>query len=369
MSVMVKMPKFNIIKAYTIDYMHNVCLGVVKKIISIWTDKKNRPQPYFLTEEKINAIDKYLTKIKPCSFITRRPRSLRDFPSYKACEARAFLLYYFFPIFSFLKIQSSKYVAHMEILSSTIYNLLRTKITEEMMNDAEENLKWFVSQYEILYTKENVVMNLHLLIHMTETVRQWGPLWAQSAFPYETMNGVINKYVNGPVQAVHQIITKYTISKSLNIRKENNVINMRNGEIPTYSFRPDEEAALLSRNYVPSELRVFGRYKCGSNIYTSLVYKEVKYADYFVLLEVSKVDKIGKIRLYFCGNEDQQVHFIFEEYYVRKSQHQFQFVESKKTLSIHSISTIRTKLIYVRSETPFSSQTVIIRRPNHIETD
>lgn len=245
LSSMVATPEFDIIKGYAIDYMHCVCLGVVKKIISIWLDNKNCQQPYYLTEAKVNAID-YMSKIKPCSFFTRRPRSLKEFSPFKASEARALLLYYFFPTFSFLGSIPSEYITHMQILSSSIYNLLGMQITNEVLAEAERNLNYFVSKYEEWYSKVNVVMNLHLLTHLPWTVHNWGLLWCQSAFVFESMNGVVGKYVVGPVKPVQKMLSKYTISKFLNHPTEKNVNNIKTGMIPSYSFESEEKRLLQS---------------------------------------------------------------------------------------------------------------------------
>ena len=44
-------------------------------------------------------------------------------------------------------------------------------------------------QIERLYGERYNSYNSHNLLHMTESVRQLGPLWAQSSFWYEDFNG------------------------------------------------------------------------------------------------------------------------------------------------------------------------------------
>ena len=48
-------------------------------------------------------------------------------------------------------------------------------------------------------------MNVHLLSHIADTVRNWGPLWAYSCFIYETMNGHLKKMFHGTKDMTKQV--------------------------------------------------------------------------------------------------------------------------------------------------------------------
>ncbi|XP_065644387.1 uncharacterized protein LOC136075366 [Hydra vulgaris] len=75
-----------------LDYMHLVCLGIVRRIISLWIkgDLKNR-----LSANTVNKISEKLISLKkyfPKEF-ARRPRSLNEYQQWRATELRQFLLY------------------------------------------------------------------------------------------------------------------------------------------------------------------------------------------------------------------------------------------------------------------------------------
>jgi len=75
-----------------LEYMHNVCLGVVKKLISFWIKGK---KPVRLINPE--SVSKELYTIKyflPIEF-NRLPRSLDEFEYWKASEFRTFLIYTF----------------------------------------------------------------------------------------------------------------------------------------------------------------------------------------------------------------------------------------------------------------------------------
>lgn len=48
-------------------------------------------------------------------------------------------------------------------------------------------------------------MNVHLLSHLAETVRSWGPLWAYSCFSFEGMNGYMKTFFHGTREMSTQV--------------------------------------------------------------------------------------------------------------------------------------------------------------------
>ena len=50
-------------------------------------------------------------------------------------------------------------------------------------------------------------MNVHLLSHLSQCVRNWGPLWAYSGFFFEGMNGYIKGFFHGTREMSKQVLT------------------------------------------------------------------------------------------------------------------------------------------------------------------
>ena len=48
-------------------------------------------------------------------------------------------------------------------------------------------------------------MNVHLLSHLAETVRHWGPMWVYSCFHFETMNAVLKSVFHGTRDMSEQV--------------------------------------------------------------------------------------------------------------------------------------------------------------------
>lgn len=73
----------------------------------------------------------------------------------------------------------------------------------------------FVVQVSEMYGKEHCSYNVHLLTHLAESVRQWGMLWANSAFVYEDINGKLLKLFSGTQCVPFQIFKGFFAAQKL----------------------------------------------------------------------------------------------------------------------------------------------------------
>lgn len=92
--------------------------------------------------------------------------------------------------------------------------LLEETIPIQNIDAAETKLKRFANEFEKFYGKENVAMNHHLLTHIANAVRHNGPLWAQSAFGFESNNGILAK-ISSKKHILHELAWKYTSRQTL----------------------------------------------------------------------------------------------------------------------------------------------------------
>lgn len=84
--------QIGMISQIPLDYMHLVCLGVVKRLLLLWM---KGPLHCRLGARIIDQISVGLSALKnsiPSEF-SRKPRSLREIERWKATEFRQFLLY------------------------------------------------------------------------------------------------------------------------------------------------------------------------------------------------------------------------------------------------------------------------------------
>lgn len=235
-SCMVAAHNFDLINGVCIDYMHSVLLGVVSKLMSLWLDSANHKLPFYMKVKDQRTFNQRITNIKPPIEIARKPRSIADRKKFKANEYRSLLLYYLY--FALSDIIPDRYVQHFRLLSSAIFLLLKLKITTDEIDLAEQKLHKFVIDYEMLYGKHNVTMNIHLLHHIANSVRNLGPLWAQSTFAFESNNGFLAK-TRGRNNIIHSIAWNYTMKAAIH--------NLESSTVDAISLAGSSETVLIAQ--------------------------------------------------------------------------------------------------------------------------
>lgn len=164
---------FGLVTGVPLDYMHLVCLGVMRKILHAWV---KGPLPYKLRASDILRLSSRLTSMSattPKEF-GRRPRSLREVDMWKATEFRTFLLFTG-PVV--LKgILPRKLYNHFMLFHVGILSLVSPSATNTEWNlFAESLLRKFVKLVPTYYSPLFIVYNIHSLIHLAADVRLHGP--------------------------------------------------------------------------------------------------------------------------------------------------------------------------------------------------
>jgi hypothetical protein len=187
--------------------MHNVLLGVLKHLLNKWFDAKFKNEAYYIGKF-IAVIEERLRANKPPKEITRLPINIAKYGQWKANQCRAFLLYYAYGALNgFLP---DLYMNHFLLLSTSIYTFLQKEITKQEFLAAEKNLLLFVESFEDLYGEPKVKFNVHNLLHIGKKVRDCGPLYCNSLFPFESKNGQLIKFIKGGSRHLQEIANKYT---------------------------------------------------------------------------------------------------------------------------------------------------------------
>ena len=178
--------------------MHCMLLGVTKLLMSLWFSSSHHGKSYYIGR-KTTLVDRRLCEIKPLSFITRKPRKVSEhFNYFKASEYRSFLLYYSLPILH--DILPRNYRNHYALLVISIHTLLQQSISETQTQRCDEMIKKICFQFEDLYGRGYMTLNVHSLLHLTDCVRELGPLWVFSCFCFENQNGMLKSLVHGRQQ-------------------------------------------------------------------------------------------------------------------------------------------------------------------------
>ncbi|CAI6353315.1 unnamed protein product [Macrosiphum euphorbiae] len=167
----------DITSTVVLEYMHNICLGVMKKLIVFWVKGK---KPVRLVDP--NAVSEELINLKcylPSEF-NRLPRLLEECEHWKATEFRTFLLYTGPTVLKGRLKQPL--LKHFMLLNYAIRLLISSENCYTHNNLAKDMLKQFVHEYGSFYGEGYVGYNVHGLIHLADFVLIHGNLDLFSAF-------------------------------------------------------------------------------------------------------------------------------------------------------------------------------------------
>lgn len=216
LSLLSVLPLFDIVFGFVPDYLHSVLMGVSKQLMSLWLNPVNSTKPWYVGNET-SQMDSRLLCLKPPIEMTRSPRSLKCRENWKAWEWRAFLLFYAISVLPGILIPT--YLEHYFVLSFSIHILLQESVSRHDLQLAHASLVHFVKAMTELYGEENVSFNCHQLIHLAESVQNWGPLWATSTFCFERNNGNLRTLLNGlknnPLQIYQRLLAWQCLPRHL----------------------------------------------------------------------------------------------------------------------------------------------------------
>lgn len=222
-SVLEMIPGIDMIKDFPLDYMHLVCLGVVKKlIVNLWMNGK---VPAKLSFHQISNMSKLLlSQISniPHEF-NRKPRTLDEARRWKATEFHLFL-FYLGPVILKKVLDSEKYLNFLSLHVSLSF--LSSSKWQYNIVYCQSLLKYFVETFIILYGAQNVSHNVHNLLHLCDDVRRFVPLDMFSAFPFENHMKNLKKHIRKTDKPLQQII--HRIAEEDNLEKTSKTPPLKN---------------------------------------------------------------------------------------------------------------------------------------------
>ena len=194
-----------LVTSFPLDYMHLVCLGVMRRLVHLWI---SGPRSTKLSQCQIAVVSDKLVSLQshiPRDF-ARKPRTLREYKTWKATELRQFLLYSG-PVVLRGILPTTLY-EHFLALSVAIRILLTQELLGHYLQYAQDLLKYFVGSFGEIYGEDQLVYNVHSLIHIPDDAKKYGALDCVSAFQFETFLGRLKKLVRRPQQPCTQIVRR-----------------------------------------------------------------------------------------------------------------------------------------------------------------
>ncbi|XP_038062953.1 uncharacterized protein LOC119733615 [Patiria miniata] len=204
---------FPCVTSFVLDYMHLVCLGVVRRILVYL---KKGPRVCKLSIQLQNRISdnlKLLNGQLPSEF-ARQPRTLDILEKWKATEFRQFLLYTG-PVVLKGIVDENLY-EHFLTLSVAMSFILDNHDDKrnEYLPYSRQLLEYFVGNCQNIYGPTFNVYNVHNLTHLCDDVEHFQcSLNELSAFPFESKLNFVKKLVRNAHNPIAQATKRMTESE------------------------------------------------------------------------------------------------------------------------------------------------------------
>ncbi|XP_039301481.1 uncharacterized protein LOC120356595 [Nilaparvata lugens] len=207
---LVDIPSVDFVKSFTLDYMHLICLGVLRTLLFMWF---KGPLPNKMSKNQRDLISDRLLVLRghiPSDFV-RKPRPIDVIKSWKATELRAFLLY-LGPVVLKGVLSDTKYKNFLSLhCASTI--ILRSELcrNDDYLELSRKLFKYFINSVKTLYGEMYISHNFHNLIHIVDDVHHFRTripnftVHSVSAFPFENFLQQLKKRVRGHNKPLQQI--------------------------------------------------------------------------------------------------------------------------------------------------------------------
>ncbi|XP_072161526.1 uncharacterized protein [Bemisia tabaci] len=196
---------FDLVRGVALDYLHLVCLGVVRTLLFIWLYGK---VPLKLSAQCVQKLSDKLVlygSFKPYEF-ARRHRSLDYAKRFKGTEFRQLLLYSGPVLFE--EHLSKEHYNHFLCLHVAMTILLHPTLKNKYRDYAKDLLKHFVQCTIILYGQEFLTHNFHGLLHIADDLDYFNSLDECSAFKFENYLGWLKKLVRKGQSVLQQLIKR-----------------------------------------------------------------------------------------------------------------------------------------------------------------
>jgi len=193
------------VTGFVLDYMHLVCLGVVRRLLLLWL---RGPLPLRLSARAVSHLSQKLLSLRsctPCEF-SRKPRSVVDIDRWKATEFRQFLL--FTGPLVLRNILPQELYSNFLLLHAAIFCLVHPRYCTQYCDFARKLLIKFVQHCHHAYGQQFVVYNVHSLVHLPDDVQFFGPLDGISCFPFENFLHSVKRLVRSPYLPLQQVVNR-----------------------------------------------------------------------------------------------------------------------------------------------------------------
>lgn len=354
LSILSELPNIDIVNIFSIDYMHLVCLGVMKKLLTLWMSKG--PLNVRIRGGQIQQLTQNLLEFNryiPSDF-ARKARELSEVSRWKATEFRSFLLY-FGPIV-LKNILNYKCYIHFMALSISM-TILLSPDHEMLIDYVQQLLDYFVKQFEILYGVQFLSHNVHGLLHLCDVYKTFGPLDNCCAFKFENYMKELKSLVRKNEKPLEQVVNRYSEKNNFTIE---NIFNSSFKKKLFYSKTP-----ILKQEHADGPLTE----NCTGSQYKSIFFKNLRFkvkgnVDCFALTKNKVIIKClnivyDKCEVYLIGKYFKSIKSLYNEPIESSILNVYQVNNLSNRIESWNISEIHKKMMILKYDSQLIAMPII----------
>ena len=216
-SLLLDIPYFNFVDDVVVEYLHCVCIGVVKRMVELTFDVGETRQRN--TNRKLSSASKFnalMAQVKVFREFSRRARNL-DFSVMKGQEFPNIICFFFILVIDCIE----KDAKERRLWLLLAYMIRLCVIPDDEHQTVESNVldycsKHFYKLYEQLFNARNCTYNTHSAASHLGKVRVHGPLTVTSAFGFESFYGEMrHSFVPGTTSPLKQVMEKILLKRAI----------------------------------------------------------------------------------------------------------------------------------------------------------
>ncbi|KAL6418036.1 hypothetical protein ACFW04_011100 [Cataglyphis niger] len=296
----------DMINNFPLDYMHLICLGIMKKMLNLWIKGH---QILWLRSAQVQELSRDIIELReyiPIEF-ARRPWDINELDRWKATEYRIFLLYLGPIILN--KYLNADYFQHFCVLHTAIRILSHPDCFRNNLY-ANQLLLYFVKMFKILYSNDNLVYNVHNLIHLSEDVKRYGSLDTFNAFPFENYLKKLKQMLRKSEKPLSQLNNRINENARFAINSQNIIPNAPLLLKPNRKHLPlgcvNSHKQIKFKNFVLTTKFANNCCYLKNGFVFCIEYIGFKYENSVILGK--KCIDLRPIPGYPCNSEDMQIH-------------------------------------------------------------
>lgn len=217
-SILLFQPNFHLVENMPAEYMHIVCIGVVKRLTELTFavgEIRQRVTKRKLCDPK--DFNEMIRLVKLAKEFSRRCRNL-DFSVMKASEFRNLLIFHF-PIV--IQCIGDEYKAEQNVWLDLVFVIRACVISNAEFDKIDKKLitnccKHCYVNYEKLYGAKNCTFSIHTVLSHLLLIRGKSPLPARSAFCFESFYAEMkNLFCPGTISPLKQVLQNTIMKRKI----------------------------------------------------------------------------------------------------------------------------------------------------------